>query len=364
MGKIIRFILLLCNYVCAGLLLLSAASPYIHPASYPILSCAGLAFPIFLCLNLFFLFFWLFVKIKHALFPLTVLLLCLGATRTYIPVNPLRKNLPENKIKLLSYNVMGFEYLKKPTASSPNEVLQYIAGSEADIVCIQEFSSSTNPDYLTLNEINTTLSMYPHKNIQKVGDRKTANNQVACYSKYPIVSAEPLALESSYNGSVKFRILIGKDTLLLYNNHLESNKLTREDKTTYNNILKSPQSESSVTGAKGLLNKLGEASRIRATQANTIARDIQQENARYVIVCGDFNDSPISYTHRILGKGLTDAFRTTGNGPGITYNQNRFYFRIDHILCSKSITPYQCTVDHTIKASDHYPVWCYFKMEE
>jgi len=78
-----------------------------------------------------------------------------------------------------------------------------------------------------------------------------------------------------------------------------------------------------------------------------------------VIVCGDFNDSPLSYAHRVIGKELDDAFVQSGNGFGISYNQNHFYFRIDHILLSKNLESYQCTVDKTIKSSDHYPIWCF-----
>ena len=78
-----------------------------------------------------------------------------------------------------------------------------------------------------------------------------------------------------------------------------------------------------------------------------------------IIVCGDFNDSPISYTHRVVGEGLNDAFVESGNGFGISYNQNHFYFRIDNILLSKNLKSYRCTVDNTIKSSDHYPIWCY-----
>ena len=79
----------------------------------------------------------------------------------------------------------------------------------------------------------------------------------------------------------------------------------------------------------------------------------------YIIVCGDFNDTPISYTHRTIAQDLDDAFTQSGRGLGISYNQNRFYFRIDNILTSKNLRAYNCTVDRSIKESDHYPIWCY-----
>ena len=48
----------------------------------------------------------------------------------------------------------------------------------------------------------------------------------------------------------------------------------------------------------------------------------------------------------------------TGTGLGTSYNQQFFYFKIDHILCSPTITPYRCRVDNDIKESDHYPIQC------
>ena len=74
---------------------------------------------------------------------------------------------------------------------------------------------------------------------------------------------------------------------------------------------------------------------------------------------GDFNDGSISYTHRILTQELDDAFTQSGKGLGISYNLNKFYFRIDNILISSNLKAYNCTVDRSIKASDHYPIWCY-----
>ena len=86
-GKVLGWILLGVNAVIAVMLLFSAYSPYIQPQVHPVLSCAGLAFPVFLVLNVLFLFFWLVVYRKYMLFPLLTMALCWGAIRTYIPIN-------------------------------------------------------------------------------------------------------------------------------------------------------------------------------------------------------------------------------------------------------------------------------------
>ncbi|MDR2859921.1 MAG: endonuclease, partial [Mediterranea sp.] len=152
---------------------------------------------------------------------------------------------------------------------------------------------------------------------------------------------------------------IGEDTATLINCHLESNKLTKEDKVVYEGIWKSPQTDNVKKGTRLLIPKLAEASAIRAVQAQIVAGEINSSRHPYVMVCGDFNDTSISYTHRVISQNMYDAFTESGCGMGISYNMNRFYFRIDHILTGKNMKVYNCMVDRSIKDSDHYPVKCY-----
>ena len=103
----------------------------------------------------------------------------------------------------------------------------------------------------------------------------------------------------------------------------------------------------------------------RSIQADSLARHIQKAMGdgpmpRTIIVCGDFNDSPISYSHYRVSRLLKDAYTESGNGFGFSYNRNKMFFRIDHILASPNLKPYQCKVDRSIKESDHYPIYSYF----
>ena len=82
----------------------------------------------------------------------------------------------------------------------------------------------------------------------------------------------------------------------------------------------------------------------------------------YLIIMGDFNDTPISYAHRTIQGDLVDAFAESGRGMGVTYNQNFFWFRIDNILHSPNMTAFNCSVDK-VSYSDHYPLWCYLRLE-
>ena len=85
------------------------------------------------------------------------------------------------------------------------------------------------------------------------------------------------------------------------------------------------------------------------------------QEGKTFIVCGDFNDTPVSYAHHLFCSRMTDAYRATANGVGRTFNRNAMYVRIDHIFCSEEWKPFACTIDRSIETSDHYPVSCYLK---
>ncbi len=349
-GQLLGWILLGINSLVIMLLLVCAYSPYVDPMAHPVLSCAGLAFPAFLVLDILFLCFWLVVYRRYALVPLIGLFCCWGAVRTYLPINIGGDGTPEDAIKILSYNTMAFGG-KPHTKEKPNEVLEYLAQSGADIICLQEYILSGK---LKKKDVDYALREYPYRHYQKIAGR----NGLGCYSRFPILSTRRVDYESSSNGSVIYRIKVNGDTLTVINNHLESNKLTAEDKDVYREMVKDPNKQNVKEGSRQLLRKLAEASAIRSAQADTLAQIISKNEGQSVIVCGDFNDSPLSYTRRVIGEELDDAFVESGNGLGISYNRNGFYFRIDHILVGKDWQAYDCTVDRSAKGSDHYPIWC------
>lgn len=363
LGNFVALLILAVNALFTGLMLFAAYSPHIQPVEHPVQSCLGLTFPVFCLINGCFLIFWLIIqRYRSALLPLIGFLLCYSQIRTYLPVNFRTDHLPETSFKLLSYNIMGFDGSTKKDGKNP--ILTYLKESGADILCLQEYATLESPHHLSQKDVERALKAYPYRRINTVGSGKGHTNKIACYSKFPILSARVLDYRSEYNGSVLYEMKIGEDTVTLINNHLESNKLTKADKVVYEDMLKSPEKEKVKSGARLLIRKLAEASAIRAPQADTIACEIAASKYPGIIVCGDFNDTPISYAHHTIAENLDDAFTKSGRGLGVSYNQNKFYFRIDNILTSKNLKAYNCTVDRSIKDSDHYPIWCYIAKKE
>lgn len=351
-GRWLARILLGANAVLAVLLLLSAYSPHVDPQTHPVWACMGLAFPVFLMPNVLFLLFWLVVYRRYALLPIMVLIVCWGSIRTYFPVNLFQSDAPDGAIKLVSYNTRAFGERASHTREKPNDVLAYLQQTDADIICLQEFNWGGK---LKKKDIDYALRKYPYRHYRELAG---GMNGLGCYSRYPILSATSIPYESKVNGSVAYRIKVEKDTLLVVNNHLESYKIGDSDVETYQSVIDAPSSWENSAGVRKLARKLIKGTKARSAQADAVAAVIAGFNGQGVVVCGDFNDSPISYAHRKLGEGLEDAFVHSGNGPGFSYVQNRFYFRIDHILTGKGVRSYQCLVNDTVKASDHYPIEC------
>ena len=356
-GKLLGLILLGINAIVALMMFLSAYSPSIDPHTHPVASCMGLFFPIFLLANVLFLIFWLLVYRKFMLFPLLALIGCWGSIRTYFPINGWGEDVPEGAIKILSYNTRAFGEKKPHTKERPNDVLAYLQNSDADVICLQEYIFGGK---LKKKDIDYALRDYRYKHYQVLGK---GLNGLGCYSRYPILSATPILYKGTRNGSVAYRIKVGNDTLLVINNHLESNKILKSDVETYQEMMDAPSKQKLFAGVRKLWGKMAKATSVRAKQADILVETLRDSKEKSVVLCGDFNDTPISYTHHVLSDELRDAFVETGNGLGVSYNKDRLYVRIDHILVSKNLKVYDCTVDNTIQASDHYPVWCYISLQ-
>jgi len=361
-GKILAVLILLVNLIASLIMLFSAYSPLlIDPRVHPVLSTSGLFFSVLLFINVAFVAFWIVFYWKYAIFSILALLLCCNPIRDIFPFHFRTKYVPLNCIKVLSYNVMGFDGQKKDSTENLNPILDYIKHQRADIVCLQEYSfvKSEDKKHLSEKDIRKVMKKYPYYHRYNVNGTGVTGNKLALFSKFQILTAKPIHYKSDYNGSIVYELNIHGKIVTLINNHLESNKLTKFDKDVYTDMIKKPNVGAVSFGTQLLLGKLADAAKIRAAQADSVARRIAISRNKYIIVCGDFNDSPISYAHYKIVKNIKDAYTESGFGLGISYNQNHFYFRIDNIMLSRNLQSYNCEVDDKIKESDHYPIWSY-----
>ena len=345
------------NVVTVGLMLATGFSDRLNPVDHPLLACAGMVFPAFALFNLGFLLFWLVFKWRKSWIPIVGFLLAYPPISVYMPLNP-RQDVPEGCIKIITYNVCTYGGNYKYDDAF-ERITDYLKEQDADIVCIQE-----DVDTWRRYMFEHYRKIYPYNDTTVFVCNALLFNAIGIHTRYPILRKERIPYESNANGSVAYYLQVGDDTILVVNNHLEATHLSKEDRSRYEGMLRG-EMEGDTIKAESLMRieKLGQSAAKRAPGAEIVRRYVEEHNQYPTIVCGDFNDTPISYAHRTMSKGLTDCFVESGHGIGLSYNQKGFWVRIDNLLCSSHFTPYNCQVDSKIDFSDHYPMICWLKMK-
>jgi endonuclease/exonuclease/phosphatase family metal-dependent hydrolase len=364
LSSIIKWIIFATNVVAIILLFCGYLSWRISPLKTNLFQFIGLGFGAIFFINICYLIFWVISsKWKLALVSLAALVLCYSPVLTFFPMNFSPKDAPENSIKILTYNVQGFiGERRKDAAHRP--ILEYIAHTNADLVFIQEYYvSKTGQTIVSHQDVKSALDEYPYHSITELGaSNKNYMIGLALFSKFPIENTQGFTFDSNFNGAAVSTVNINGKRMTVANVHLESNRITADDKQLYSDFL---QTDSIPFAAisKNIRNRMGIAFRTRTHQVNTLKNFINAQDTDGVIIAGDFNDTPISYTYGQMRKGLNDAFTATGFGPGITYHEDFFLFRIDYILHSKNFKAYRTKVDKVFY-SDHHPLVTYLKVNE
>lgn len=359
MGRFVTKALLVLNIVVVLALIVIKISTYISPNRVMLLAYPSLVlFPVVL-LNILFLCYWIFKRKWRFILSLGVLIFCFDVVQTVysIPLFQKEPSLSEGKytkLTLLSYNMMNVLSEQKYTSQQTNPVMDYLSTADADIVCLQEFGYDSREKFFGITDIKQFFSHYPYQHLSLRKKKWGIKLGIATFSKYPIITMQQVDYPVEVNQSIYSDIVVGKDTIRVVNNHLESNKITQKNIDETYQLKKDPDSEKIGTLTKILTQKLKVAYQVRAQQADAVAKVIA-ESPYKIIACGDFNDVPSSYTYtKIRGK-MKDAFVQKGKGRGITFAKSLYRFRIDYILYDPAIQTNNFKVG-TLEASDHFPI--------
>lgn len=358
----IKWIIFATNLVAILLLFTSFLSWSVSPLKTNLFSYIGLGFGFILLLNVAYLVFWIFFsKWKLALISLTALLICHKPVTTFFPMHLFPVKEPYGTIEVLTYNVQGFPEERNKN-SEEHPILDYIAATDADIVCLQEYLvSKTGQSIFSQRDVNRILNQYPYRSVTGLeSSGKYHIFGLACFSKYPIEKTDEIVFESSYNGAAVYTINIDGKRYTVANVHLESNSIMAEDKKLYSDFLQNNDSVKLEQVTSNIRSRLGSAYRMRARQVEKVKSCIATQQTDGTIICGDFNDTPISYAYSSMKRGLKDAYVSTAFGPGITYHEDFFLFRIDYILHSEELKAFHTKVDR-VPFSDHYPLKTHLK---
>jgi len=372
LGKLIRSILRFSSWfkiatiVCLCSLLFAYLCPFIHPGTFWLLPFFGLAYPIIFMITIFFLIIWIVARSKWALIVLVVLLIGGNLHFRMLATGENPENLPkiEETLHIMSYNVRLFDlynWTKSEQYENRDSIFNYLKRENPDVVCFQEFYHQDRPtNFPTRDTIREFLSIkdYHERYSHKLKGRQ--NFGVAMLSKYPMISKGDIAFENedqnidADNYCIYADILKGKDTFRIYTIHLQSIKFKMNDYAVFGDKNKNPEFEKS--NVRLIIDKLRLAFPKRASQAQKVMEHI--ETSPYpVIICGDFNDTPLSYTYNQFNKTLIDAFRNCSSGIGSTYIGRVPAGRIDYIFHSNGLNSMDFKIQEG-EHSDHRAVSC------
>lgn len=344
------------NFFFAALLLTSCLAPLISPGWIWVFAFPGLAFPGIVLANVVWLFFWLIFKKRYMLISGVALLLSAWNISNQIGWKTCYAvDAPESSFSVMSFNVKVFDlYSWTQNTESKNYILQIIKNPNPDILCLQEFYTDSEK----FNTVKELQERYPYYHFHKTLTlEKTHHWGIATFSKFPIVAKENISFQNTmHNACIATDVLIGDDTVRIFNTHLQSIYFNEKDYAEVKDLME--QQIEKVSFGKSL-KKLKVAFVKRAAQADLLHEKIEASSHK-VIVCGDFNDTPNSYAYRQISKGLHDSFLEGGCGFGMTYTAPYPFLRIDYVLADTRIT----TLAHKTQwnqSSDHFAVYSLFE---
>ena len=221
------------NVVTVLLMLLAGYSDHINPASFSLLSNLGMAFPIFMLVNLLFIFFWLTFKWRKVWIPIVGYLLAFPPLTLYMPMHS-AQDVPEGAIKVLSYNVCMYSGIDRYKDNEGfDTIYNFLVRQDADIVCLQE-----DVDTWRRYVLHRYKKVYPYNDTIFLCTNDELTNGLGIHTRYPILWREQIPYESMYNGSVAWFLKVGSDTVMVINNHLEGTHLSLEDRDRYERMIR------------------------------------------------------------------------------------------------------------------------------
>ncbi len=330
-------LIFLLNILFSIALFIACIVPHTTSAS---LAFFSLVVPILVVFNFLFLFFWIFRMRRQFILSLVTLLFGYFSMGNFIGFSGNPKMVEkEDSFSILSFNSLGFRGKQDEWKSVAGDtIVRFIADENPDIICFQEYDQ---------RKIDITeFKYYPFKTKRNDRYEMKGGKNLGIFSKHKIIESNVIKFSDTYNGAMYADIVILKDTIRVYNVHLESFGVRPSS-------IKKERSDR-------LFKRLRTSFAKQMEQSNIVCKHMEK-SPHPNIVCGDFNSTQFSRVYLNIKGELKDTFLEKGTGLGSTIQFWKFPFRIDYILVDPGMEVLSHT-NYNIELSDHEPIMASIKL--
>jgi len=314
--------------------------------------------PIFILLALA----WVFIDKKIGLLLFLLFFAAfqnLFATFGLNPPATVSKEKPKGSLRILSWNVRGFDipcaYADSPKAVR-RQMLAYISDIKPDILCLQEFAEYfVGGCYSNTEELQKMGYLYFYKTNEITHNHGYGPILAgsAIFSKIPITDTGRVMLGDpsypEYLASVD--VSFNGRPVRIYATHFKSINLFVNSPKAGNRIIL--YGDSNFVYNKSKFEKLKAFAQAHSREA-VIAKETVAKSPFPVVIGTDMNSVPASFQYNVLAAGLQDAFKLKGCGLGATMDSLPRTLRIDYLLVDKQLSIKNFRKDN-LHLSDHYP---------
>lgn len=339
--KYLSFMILVITIMTSVFTFIGLFGGYASPERETAIAILVLMLPIFVIGNAVTLIIWLIRRRWHwAVIPFFTLLWCIPYIGTfYQPSLFTSNNSGKSDLTIASYNVALFG--REVTGFKADDILSEMKSHQVGILCLQEFMEQSGDHNNTASYLNS------------FGHMAKGRNDMVIFSHYPIQQSGTITFGASNNSAMWADININDRLVRVFNVHLETTGINRTlHKAAKQQMQGAPDDRAAFLSA--IYGNFIRGMAVRAAQSDTVARYVSQ-SPHPVILCGDFNDVPYSYTYRTVKGQLVDAFTECGSGFMSTLRGEK-RFRIDYIFHDESLSGISF-FKKKLSYSDHDPIF-------
>jgi endonuclease/exonuclease/phosphatase family metal-dependent hydrolase len=325
-------------------LLISYLSAYISPSVSSIPLFFGLYFIPLVFLNVIILIIGVLRRATISWITFIILLPSILFAELFIRWGEVERGKDGNALRMCTYNVGHFSQGRDRNYDrSISGVNSFLNENKIQVAALQEFFIKDTV------YIRQRFPGYPYYNVHLFKSKRGAGFGNITLSKFPIVNSGEIIFKGSTNLCIYTDIEHFGKRIRIYNTHLESHSIS------FTTLIKRLRKSDSVTeDIYDVHDKLAVTFRKRSHQVDSIKRHAAGA-ALPSIICGDLNDTPMSYAYRNLSTDRKDSFRQAGRGFSSTYSVLWPLLRIDYILYPQPFWSLSHTTPR-IGYSDHFPV--------